>query len=374
MKSRRLLPRLALLLLLIAAVGWAALHRDRIDLATLDASLGSLGAWMPIGYVALYAVATVAFVPGAAFALAGGALLGPFWGSILNLVGATLGATLAFLVARYVAGDWVGRRAGGLLKRLIDGVDAEGWRFVAFVRLVPLFPFNLSNYALGLTHIPLHQYVLATLVCMVPATVAYTWLGYAGRGALAGDTDAVWYGLLALGLLAAKALPSSMSEDAMNSSARSGTSRPRAIFPWPNSKAGYQSLPGLNAGRSSSFAARTSARRRRRGPCVPPALRRSTCCAAGWRNGTRPACRCKPRPHSLQPRRARPRAWLSNHATHLSRLQREYSSRSAGGRRNAPVSCGPLRQSIQRALGGGRGKSGPRHLARPSRRVARLPR
>ena len=89
---------------------------------------------------------------------------------------------------------------------MIDGVDAEGWRFVAFVRLVPLFPFNLSNYALGLPHIPLHHYVLATLVCMVPATVAYTWLGHAGRGALAGDTDAVWYGLLALGLLAAIAL------------------------------------------------------------------------------------------------------------------------------------------------------------------------
>src|SRR5215469_8124840 len=98
-----------------------------------------------------------------------------------------------------------------------------------------------------------------------------------------------------------------MSEDAMNSSARSGTSPPRAIFPWPNSKAGYQSLPGLNAGRSSSFAARTSARRRRRGPCVPPALRRSTCCAVAWRSGTRPACRYKPRPRSLQPRRARPR-------------------------------------------------------------------
>jgi len=205
MKSRRLLPRLALLLLLIAAVGWAALHRDRIDLATLDASLGSLGAWMPIGYVALYAVATVAFVPGAAFALAGGALLGPFWGSILNLVGATLGATLAFLVARYVAGDWVGRRAGGLLKRLIDGVDAEGWRFVAFVRLVPLFPFNLSNYVLGLTRISLHEYVIATFLCMVPGAVAYTWLGHAGRAALAGETDAIRYGLLALGLLAATA-------------------------------------------------------------------------------------------------------------------------------------------------------------------------
>ena len=206
MSARRLLPRLALVLLLVAAVGWAAFHRDQINLATLDAWLASLGVWAPVGYVVLYALATVAFVPGAIFSLAGGALFGPIWGTVWNLTGATLGATLAFLVARYIAGDWVARKAGGLLKRLIDGVDAEGWRFVAFVRLVPLFPFNLSNYALGLTRIPLHHYVLATLVCMAPGAVAYTWLGHAGRGALSGETDAVRYGLLALGLLAAIAL------------------------------------------------------------------------------------------------------------------------------------------------------------------------
>ena len=69
----------------------------------------------------------------------------------------------------------------------IAGVEAEGWRFVAFVRLVPLFPFNLLNYALGLTRIPLAHYVLASLVCMAPGTIAYTWLGYAGREALAGN-------------------------------------------------------------------------------------------------------------------------------------------------------------------------------------------
>ena len=154
----------------------------------------------------LYALATVTFVPGVLFALAGGALFGPFWGSIWNLTGATLGATLAFLVARYLVGDWVARQAGGLLKRVIDGVDAEGWRFVAFVRLVPLFPFNLSNYVLGLTRIPLHHYVIATFVCMMPGAVAYTWLGHAGRGALTGEADTVRYGLLALGLLAAIAL------------------------------------------------------------------------------------------------------------------------------------------------------------------------
>jgi uncharacterized membrane protein YdjX (TVP38/TMEM64 family)/rhodanese-related sulfurtransferase len=154
----------------------------------------------------LFALATVAFAPGVIFSLAGGAMFGPFWGTLWNLTGATVGAILAFLIARYIAADWVARKAGGLLKRLIDGIDAEGWRFVAFVRLVPLFPFNLSNYALGLTRISLHHYVIATLVCMVPGAVAYTWLGYAGRGALAGETDAVRYGLLGLGLLAAIAV------------------------------------------------------------------------------------------------------------------------------------------------------------------------
>ena len=206
MSARRFLPRVAVALLLVAAATAAWFNRDQINLAAFDAWLGSVGLWAPIAYVILYAVGTVAFVPGMIFALAGGALFGPFWGSIWNLAGATLGATFAFVVARYIAGDWIARKAGGLLKRALDGIDAEGWRFVAFVRLVPLFPFNLSNYVLGLTRIPLHQYVLATLVCMAPGAVAYTWLGYAGRGALAGEPNAIRYGLLALGLLAAIAL------------------------------------------------------------------------------------------------------------------------------------------------------------------------
>ena len=110
MSIRPLLPRLALALLLGAAAAAAAVYRDRLDPAALDASLGSLGSWAPIGYVLLYALATVAFVPGAIFGLAGGALFGPVWGSLWNLLGATLGATLAFLVARYIAGDWVERK------------------------------------------------------------------------------------------------------------------------------------------------------------------------------------------------------------------------------------------------------------------------
>jgi len=206
MRIVRLLPRLSLALLLGAAVAWAGFHRGEISFAALDAHLAALGPWAPVGYVAIYALATVAFVPGALFGLAGGALFGPVWGSVWNLLGATLGASLSFLVARYTAGDWVERKASGLLKRLIEGVDAEGWRFVAFVRLVPLFPFNLSNYALGLTRIRFVHYVIASLVCMAPGTVAYTWLGYAGRSALSGEASAVRYALLAVGLLATIAL------------------------------------------------------------------------------------------------------------------------------------------------------------------------
>ena len=206
MKLRRLVPRVALALMLVALAAWPIMHRDQVDLAALEAGVQSLGLWAPAAYVALFAAATLAFVPGLVFALAGGALFGPVWGSLCNLLGATIGSSLAFLVARYLAGDLVSRKAGGLLGRLIEGVDAEGWRFVAFVRLVPLFPFNLSNYALGLTRIPFAHYVVASVVCMVPGTLAYTWLGHAGRGALAGEAAAVRYGLLGLGLVAAIAV------------------------------------------------------------------------------------------------------------------------------------------------------------------------
>lgn len=202
MTARRALPRLLLALLLAAAIGWVVLNRDSLDAAMLEARLAALGLWAPLAFAALYALGTVLFAPGALFALAGGALFGPAWGVAWNLAGATVGATAAFLVARYLAADWVARRAGGRLGRIIAGVEAEGWRFVALVRLVPLFPFNLVNYALGLTRIPLAQYVLATAVCMLPGAVAYTWLGHAGRGVAEGGMDAWRAGLLALGALA----------------------------------------------------------------------------------------------------------------------------------------------------------------------------
>lgn len=203
MNARRAVPRAALAGTVAAAIAVAVVYRDQLDVESVEAWLTGFGLLAPLIYLALYAVGTVAFLPGALFALAGGALFGPVWGALLNLTGATIGASLAFLIARYLAGDWVARRTGGRLKRLVEGVEAEGWRFVAFVRLVPLFPFNLTNYALGLTRIGLLPYVTTSFIAMAPGAIAYTWLGHAGREALAGDASAIRYGLLALGLLAA---------------------------------------------------------------------------------------------------------------------------------------------------------------------------
>ena len=197
-----ILPRILLAPAMASAAIWLALNRDSLDPALVERSIRDLGLWAPFAHIAAFAIGTVLFLPGAIFGLAGGMLFGPLWGTVFNLTGATLGATASFLTARYLAKDWVRRKAGGRLEQLIAGVEAEGWRFVAFTRLVPLFPFNLLNYALGLTLIPLPQYVLATFICMIPGTLAYSWLGHAGREALAGNETAIRYGLIALALFA----------------------------------------------------------------------------------------------------------------------------------------------------------------------------
>lgn len=142
------------------------------------------------------------FLPGSLLTIAGGVLFGPVWGTFYNLTGATIGATTAFLIARYLASDLVSRKMGGRLKQLVEGVEAEGWRFVAFVRLVPLFPFNLLNYTLGLTRIRLFHYVFASYICMLPGAIAYTYLGYAGRNAVTGGEGTIRNILMALGFLA----------------------------------------------------------------------------------------------------------------------------------------------------------------------------
>ena len=194
------------LILALAAGGILLLsHHEHFEAEALAAWMDAAGPAGPLLFMAVYALTTVLLLPGAIMTLAGGALYGPFWGTLFNLTGSTIGAGLAFLIARYLAADWVQARNSGLLERLVRGVDAEGWRFVAFVRLVPLFPFFLMNYALGVTRIRLLPYLLTTAICMAPPAFAFTWLGYAGREAAVGGEGLVHKVLIALALLAALA-------------------------------------------------------------------------------------------------------------------------------------------------------------------------
>jgi uncharacterized membrane protein YdjX (TVP38/TMEM64 family) len=193
--------RVLLLCVLLAGIGAAFYWRDRLSTEGLTAWVSQLGVLAPLVFIVCYAVATVFFLPGLLFTLAGGALFGPVYGTLYNLTGATLGATLAFLTARYLAQDWAAQRAGSRLRALVEGVEREGWRFVAFVRLVPLFPFNLLNYALGLTRIRLSHYVITSFIFMAPGGAAYTYLGYAGRELAGGGEDVVRKALLALAVV-----------------------------------------------------------------------------------------------------------------------------------------------------------------------------
>jgi uncharacterized membrane protein YdjX (TVP38/TMEM64 family) len=184
--SRARVLRGLLLVAIAAGIALGIVFRASFAPERIEAWVGALGLWAPLVYIGIYLIAPSLFIPGAAITLAGGALFGPLWGVLYVLIGSVGGATLAFLIARYLAGDWVERRSRGLLRQVKHGVEAEGWRFVAFVRLVPLFPFSVLNYALGLTRIPLLTYVVASAVCMLPGIAGYVYLGYAGREALLG--------------------------------------------------------------------------------------------------------------------------------------------------------------------------------------------
>jgi uncharacterized membrane protein YdjX (TVP38/TMEM64 family) len=174
-------------------------HHIRVDLL-LD-QIRALGVWGPLAYIVLYSIAPSLFIPGFPLTIAGGALFGPVWGTVYTLIGATSGATFAFFIARYLAAEWVEQRAQGIVKKLKEGVEQEGWRFVAFTRLVPLFPFNLLNYAFGLTKIrPLH-YIVTSFFAMLPGAAAYSFVGYAGRESAVGGEGLALKVAAALGLL-----------------------------------------------------------------------------------------------------------------------------------------------------------------------------
>ncbi|TVP61956.1 MAG: TVP38/TMEM64 family protein [Nodularia sp. (in: Bacteria)] len=175
--------------------------------------IDGLGAVGPLAFILLYIIATVAFLPGSIVTLGAGVVFGVVLGSIYVFIGATLGATAAFLVGRYLARGWVAKKIAGNNKfRAIDeAVGREGLKIVLLTRLSPIFPFNLLNYAYGLTGVSLKDYFLGS-VGMIPGTIMYVYIGsLAGNIATIGteaqpDNPGVQWAIRIIGFIATVAV------------------------------------------------------------------------------------------------------------------------------------------------------------------------
>ncbi|TWT67499.1 TVP38/TMEM64 family inner membrane protein YdjZ [Allorhodopirellula solitaria] len=194
---------LCILAALLAIIG--SLPFDQAMSAAKD-WIGGLGYWGPVVLVLLYIVATVLFVPGTILTLVAGAIFGLGLGTVIVSAGSTIGASLAFLIARYAARDKVAamakrnRRFGAIDRAIAEG----GWKIVGLLRLSPAIPFNVQNYLYGLTPVRFWPYALTSWIAMLPGTFLYVYLGHVTGVAVGADrqrSTAEW-AMLAVGLVA----------------------------------------------------------------------------------------------------------------------------------------------------------------------------
>jgi uncharacterized membrane protein YdjX (TVP38/TMEM64 family) len=162
----------------------------------------------PALFALLYVAATVFFLPGSILTVGAGVVFGLVRGFAIVSISATLGATAAFLVGRYLARDWIAGKIEGHPKFAVidEAVAREGWKIVGLLRLSPVVPFNVLNYAFGVTRVSLRDYVLASWIGMMPGTLVYVYLGsvagdLARAGGRASRTPIEW-AFYAVGLVA----------------------------------------------------------------------------------------------------------------------------------------------------------------------------
>ena len=139
----------------------------------------SFGVIAPLVYIGLYLISTIFFLPGTPVTVLAGFVFGPLTGVFYASIASIISVACAFLIARYVARDlvegWV--KDNAQFRRIDEQVKEQGWRILMFTRLVPIFPFNLQNYAYGLTSIRFSTFVLTSAIFMLPGTIALVLLG-----------------------------------------------------------------------------------------------------------------------------------------------------------------------------------------------------
>jgi uncharacterized membrane protein YdjX (TVP38/TMEM64 family) len=183
--ARRAVRPLVLILLaagIFAAWDW----RSALDPVAISTVVGQHPA-APLAFLGLHVAASLLFLPRTVLAVAAGLVFGMTWGVIWAAMGSVLGAVAGFCIARHVASGLVDRGCRAKAGSVLDGIERGGWRSIALLRLVPVIPHSLSNYALGLTPVRLGPYAFGSLVGQLPITIACVDLGAAGERAALGD-------------------------------------------------------------------------------------------------------------------------------------------------------------------------------------------
>jgi uncharacterized membrane protein YdjX (TVP38/TMEM64 family) len=197
-------PRAARLLMLgLLGIGAALAWRWRasLDPLAISAAIARYPA-APLGFFALHIAASLLFIPRTVLAIAAGLLFGSRWGILWAEIGGVVGATAGFLVARYIHLGLLDLRRIARIGPILARVERGGWRAVVLMRLIPVMPHSLANYALGLTRIPLGSYALGSLIGQLPMTIAYVDLGAAGEQLVRGGAGWLEPTLIGLAMLA----------------------------------------------------------------------------------------------------------------------------------------------------------------------------
>lgn len=201
--------RLVALALVAAGVFAAWFWRGLFDPQALTASIAA-SPLAPLAFLALHIAASLFFVPRTLLAVGAGLVFGMWWGILWAALGSVSGAIAGFLVARYLRAGFPDGADPARLAALLGRVERGGWRAVALVRLVPIVPHSLVNYALGMTRLRLGAYALGSLLGQLPLTIAYVDFGAAGGGALHGTGDwqrhVLWPSLIGFAALAVSLL------------------------------------------------------------------------------------------------------------------------------------------------------------------------
>lgn len=170
------LARLVVLVVVLVAVGIGLIIAGTDGVRDLLTEVGESN-WGLVAFIVVYALAVVLLLPGTIGTLTAGAVFGFPLGAVAALSGATLGATLAFIVSRSMGRDGAKSLFGNRLDSIDEFMGRNDFTSILVLRLMPIVPFNLLNYGSGLTSVRLSRYVVASLLGMAPATVLATALG-----------------------------------------------------------------------------------------------------------------------------------------------------------------------------------------------------